>query len=431
MRNLKKALGILLVICFMATVALSGCGQAHQAAAPASSQETKKEESKQEETKKEEPKQEVTIRFGGWATADVEEAYKFAVKDVEKAVPGVKVEFQHYTSDKDFWDTLPAQVAAKTAPDIINSTNEMYMYYIKNGLFASIDDYVKSGIIDVSQYAKSAIDIWTVDGKLYGLPWAANPAAFFINMDMWKAAGLKDLPTTWDEVKTAAKALTKSGVKGICINDHEFHLTQYALSFGGGWGNGQTINSEGNAKGLQFCIDMFKDGLAITPKQAGLGWDGEVFSKKKAAMSTGGYWYVSYLAEAAPDINYEAVPIPKGTVNACTLHSDAFVVLKDATDKELSAKVISYMAREEAQQYNLEKRNAIPSLKKLADSYFSKPVKLKNLKPAIDYAKPFGYPVESRKFTDELLKLFDEAIYSKDSKITGKSIVEEVQKKFQ
>ena len=37
---------------------------------------------------------------------------------MEEAI-GINVEFQKYPTDADFWNNLPAQIAAKTAPDFI------------------------------------------------------------------------------------------------------------------------------------------------------------------------------------------------------------------------------------------------------------------------------------------------------------------------
>lgn len=73
-----------------------------------------------------------------------------------------------------------------------------------------------------------------------------------------------------DEVRTAAEALTTDSVKGLCININEFHLTQYVKAFGGGWGKGETINTPENAQGLQYLIDLYQEGVAITPSEAGL-----------------------------------------------------------------------------------------------------------------------------------------------------------------
>ena len=55
----------------------------------------------------------VTIRMGGWGNFEDEHAP--GTVGMEEAI-GVKIEFQKYPTDADFWNNLPAQIAAKTAP---------------------------------------------------------------------------------------------------------------------------------------------------------------------------------------------------------------------------------------------------------------------------------------------------------------------------
>jgi multiple sugar transport system substrate-binding protein len=51
-------------------------------------------------------------------------------------------------------------------------------------------------------------------GKTYGLPSAANPMILFGNQSLLNAAGLSELPSTWDELITTAKGLTGTNAYG-------------------------------------------------------------------------------------------------------------------------------------------------------------------------------------------------------------------------
>lgn len=330
-----KVLTILIVFCMLLGVVLAGCGEGNKA--DTGKQSAAPEQSKAPAPEKEKPK-EVTIKYGAWGSEEEHKLQKENIVGVEKVYPGLKIEYQQYPDSVTFWNQLPAQLAAKTAPDMISLSNEGYLEYIEKGSFAPIDNEVKEAGVDMGKYTDGAKSIWTVNGKLYGIPANQAPAMFFINKDMWDAAGLKDYPKTWDEVKTAAKALTKGGVAGICINIHEYHLTNYALSFGGGWGNGKTINSDANVKAMEFIVDMFKEKLATSPKHTGNGWDGEVFANKKAAMTTGGWWYKGFMKNSGPDVKWVALPVPQGTTKSCTMISTGIVVLKDAADKVAAVK---------------------------------------------------------------------------------------------
>lgn len=420
MRRGKKLFALLLVLTLVFAV-LTGCGNTGTANTSSTSKET---------AKPTEAVKPVTIRYGLWGSDEEIKLQKQDIETINKENPNIKIEIQVYPDSTTFWNKLPAEIAAKTAPDIVKITNEGYFEYVSKGMIAPIDNEVKQANVDLSQLSKASLAIWTVDGKLYGIPRSVAPAMFFINKDMWKAAGLGAYPKTWDEVKTAAKALTKDGVYGICINNMEYHITQYALSFGGGWNNGKTINADGNVKALEYIFDMYKQKVAVTPKQLGFGWDGEVFANKKAAMSTGGWWYIGYLKGAAPDLNYEILPIPEGSTKGCTMHSDAIVVLKDATDKVAAAKACGLLSRADAQKLYMEGVGSIPSIPSLADKYYEVNPATKSTKPETEYAKDFGYPKDTKKFSDTLVQAVEEKILNNGTK-SAKEILDDLQKQFQ
>ena len=281
----------------------------------------------------------------------------------------------------------------------------------------------------MNAYAETAKNIWTVDGKLYGIPMGAAPAMFIINQGMWDAAGLKEYPKTWDEVKVAAKALTTKDVFGIVCNIDAFHLTNYVLSFGGGWGNGKTINSAENVKGLEFFVSLFDEKIATSPKQQGLGWDGEVFANKKGAMTTGGNWYKGFLAASGPDIKYTVLPIPKGTVEACTMHSGGIAVLKDTQDKLSAVKAAAYMAREACLEKLMVDTGLNPALLSLTAKYYEVNPEFKAIEASVKVAKDFGYPAESKKFIDALVAAMESKILKGDKK-SVQEILDGIQKDF-
>jgi multiple sugar transport system substrate-binding protein len=280
----------------------------------------------------------------------------------------------------------------------------------------------------MSRFPDASKKIWNVDGKQYGVPNSDMPAMFFINEQMWKDAGLGEYPTTWDEVIEAAKVLNKGNVKGIIVNLDAFHITNYVKSFGGGWGNGETINSPENVKALEMIIDMYDEGLAVTPKSLGFGWDGEVFSNEQGAMSTGGYWYKGYLKDANPDLKMVAIPVPKGTTNGSTMSSDAYMVLKDAKNKEAALKAAYYMTNDDTQTAFME-LGFNPAVSSLSEQYFEKNPEFKALQPALEYSTDYGYPTDTKRFTDELVKELEGLILGGSGK-TAQQILDDIQGQF-
>ena len=103
----KKLLALFLAAAMVGTAA--GCSQ-NGSSGTSSGGESGASQSSGES---QEPSGEVvTIRMGGWGNCQDE--HEVGTIGMEEAI-GVKVEFQKYPTDSDFWNNLPAQIAAKTA----------------------------------------------------------------------------------------------------------------------------------------------------------------------------------------------------------------------------------------------------------------------------------------------------------------------------
>ncbi len=426
MKKRMKAIAVLTTLVMLLSTGFAGCGGGK------SGEDAPKPDG-QKSASNDAPKQgvkEVTVRYGMWGGEEEQKIAKENAAGSEKTFPGLKIEVTPYPDSVTFWQQLPAQVAANTAPDLIQLTNEGHMEYIVKGAFVPLDDEIKTAGLDMGRYDDTAKGIWTYDGKLYGIPLGASPAVFTINKDMWDAAGLKDYPKTWEDVKAAAKALTKGGAAGLIVNLHEYTFTNFALTYGGGWGYGKTINSEANVKAMEFIVEMFKEKLAVAPKQVGLGWDGEVFAQKKGAMAVSGFWYKGFLKNAAPDIKYVAVPIPKGTESSCTMHSIGIVVLKDSKDKQAAVKAAYHMTNEEGLLKLSANTGVRTSLKALAPQYYEVNPEYKDaMEPMMSLSKDFGYPPETKKFTDAIVGAMEAKILANDSR-SVKEMLDEIQKQF-
>lgn len=73
--------------------------------------------------------------------------------------------------------------------------------------------YLEADGLDMAKEWGSEVEI---SGGLYGIPFDGLNYFIAINMDIWNAAGLGELPTawTWDEYLDACRAMTKDGVYG-------------------------------------------------------------------------------------------------------------------------------------------------------------------------------------------------------------------------
>lgn len=422
----KKLLALFLAAAMVGTAA--GCAQNSNS----STNEQESTASQTEESSEASDGELVTISMGSWTDASEHED---ATAGMEEAI-GIKVEFQKYPTDADFWNNLPAQVAANTAPDFVAIPNELYLPYINDGLLLPITQYVEDGTItcwdNVNQQVR---DVWTIDGEIYGVPVYLSPAVFAINMELWNEAGLTeaDFPKTWDDVLDACKVFKDTlGMTGLCVNTQEFHFTNYCLSFGGGWDFGKTIDTPENAAALQFIIDAYRQGYVVTPKELGVSYDGNVIMSGDAAMSTGGSWYVNDFALNAPDmeIKYLKIPCAKGHEDSSgTFHAPAYAMVKGCAHEKETAMAMNYMMNDDHDEALIDK-GVLPINEKFYDEFKERQPALVDLVDAIPKSNGFDYPPAGKKFADALISKMEEALFNSDSSLTGAEIVKELQEEY-
>ncbi len=433
--NFKKLATLLIIVC-MAVGMFSGCGSKNQTNEGGTENTGTNETGTGSETNGESGSgtgnqnfDGVTLDIGIWSD-DEQKRLEAAFEGIEEEL-GIKVNFMKYPSDSDFWDNIPTQIAAGTAPDIISCTNEHYLQYIKEGLFVGLDDAIADGTINTDGLLESAFDAWKIDGVTYGIPYALNPGVFIVNNNMWEELGLGDAyPRTWDEVLDICKKVKdETGEPALCLNIQEYHLTNYAISFGGGWGFGEAINSKENAEAIQFILDAYKEGYIITPTELGLGWDGAVMIQESALFSTGGAWYQASFMSEAPDIELKYLAVPTGgdSTGGATLHSAALVELKNSDTPEAVKAAIGYaFANENLYKATVEVTQVIPANDSYYQLYREELPGLADLVDYLDNTQPFAYPAQSKKFADALITAMQSAMFDDNSKITGQEIVDKL-----
>jgi multiple sugar transport system substrate-binding protein len=143
---------------------------------------------------------------------------------------------------------------------------------------ADLTNYVK----DVPHYGdlkQELKDVFTVDGKVYGLPTANYTMGLLYSRTNFTKAGLNpdSPPKTWDEVRAAAKKLKDAGVTGFA---------EYSKSNQGGWHFTAWIKSVGGdvAKkdGASYKADFNNDkGKEVLRRLKEMRWDDNSMGDKQ------------------------------------------------------------------------------------------------------------------------------------------------------
>ncbi len=233
-----------------------------------------------------------------------------------------------YIPFADFKKQLSIGAAADTLPDIVILDNPDHAAYASMGIFADLTDRLANWD-GLQYYFDGPMNSCKLDGRIYGIPFGSNDLCLFYNEDMLAAANVA-VPTTWDELVAAAKALTTDKVYGIamsCLQNEEgtFNYLPFQWSTGV---DSYHINSEGGIKALTLYQTLSEDGSL--PKEA-INWtQGDVmnqFISGNLAMMINGTWQVPTMREQVPDLKWNVTYIPKDKQYATGLGGENFAII--------------------------------------------------------------------------------------------------------
>jgi putative chitobiose transport system substrate-binding protein len=107
-------------------------------------------------------------------------------------------------------------IASGNSPDAVQMNNTQILELAQQGALQPLNTLLDKKVLDT--YQKSALDAFTFDGKIYGLPDYASPRIVLFNLDLIKKAGLNPaaLPRTQGEIINWARQIReKTGAFGF------------------------------------------------------------------------------------------------------------------------------------------------------------------------------------------------------------------------
>lgn len=200
----KKLLAAMLCVA-MAATSLVGCGGSGD-----SGKDT--DTAKSSEKGSDEEKVELTI----WETSrNKDDWYTSMEKKFLEEHPNITL--NKVVKEGDPGNEFYQAVASGTAPDLVNCSFTMMDSYITSGILEPLNQYTDEWD-EWGNFTKEYVDIFTKDGKVYGVPNQVAPMLFGYNKALFEEAGIKEPPKTWDEAVEVAKK----------INDPDNQVAGYA-----------------------------------------------------------------------------------------------------------------------------------------------------------------------------------------------------------
>lgn len=315
------------ILCLLLTVLLVACGGAEEPTpTPAAAAEqaeptdapipTEEPAPTDEPAPTEEPAVEEDLpELRVWADESRAQAMETFIGDFE-AEFGVDVIVEQFGFGEVRSQLVVAGPAGEAA-DVIIGAHDWLGEFVANGLLAPVDLGERT-----ADFLPAAIDAFTYDGELYGVPYAIENIAIFRNVDL-----LPEAPATWDDVLTISQEITADNDDTLEDNQYGFLLHQSdsyhffpLMTAYGGYVFGQNedgtydpadigLDSPGSIQGAQLYDQMRAEGLI--PPDADIDTVLEWFENGQAALIITGPWNLNRIRESG--VNFAIDPIPAGS----------------------------------------------------------------------------------------------------------------------
>ena len=255
-------------------------------------------------------------------------AFDDRVKEFEKANPDIDIKSEEYQ-----WTgpTFATQLAGGTLPDVFNVPFTDSQSLLQAGQLADITAEVNK-LPYADKFNENVLAVAKSGDKIYGIPYGPYAMGLSYNREIFQKAGLDPdkPPTTWDEVRQAAKTISEKvpGVAGYMQmtqgNTGGWELTTTVYSRGGrmettdGDTTKVTTNNPVTKEALQWLHDLRWEDNSVGSNFL-LDWSGinQAFGAGQIAMYPSGSDVLTSLVQqnAVDPKNYGLTMLPVDSSN--------------------------------------------------------------------------------------------------------------------
>lgn len=184
--------------------------------------------------------QKVTINWWHISTVANQKALmqKFA-DEYMAAHPNVKINIT-VLENQAFKTKMTTVMQSGNPPDIFQSWGGGVMaQYAQAGLLKDITpDLEANNSAWKNTFSQNALNVYSYNGKYYGVPWDMGMVGFWYNKDLFTKAGISTPPTTWTDFLNDVKKLKAAGITPIALGEGDkwpgaFWWEYLALRVGG------------------------------------------------------------------------------------------------------------------------------------------------------------------------------------------------------
>ncbi|MBG6134609.1 ABC transporter substrate-binding protein [Longispora fulva] len=175
------------------------------------------------------PGTQVTLNqwYHAYGEKGTQEAVKRYAAEYTKNNPDVAINVTWVAGE--YETKLNSALLTAGAPDVFE-IGDFRHQMVKNGNLAPLDDVIGSA---KGQYSKAALDLVTVDGKIYGIKMIDDIMMLYYRKSVLAAAGITP-PQTFADLLAAARKLTTPKQKGLFVGNDGIGDVPYLLLWSAG-----------------------------------------------------------------------------------------------------------------------------------------------------------------------------------------------------
>ncbi|MDC7226745.1 MAG: ABC transporter substrate-binding protein [Spirochaetales bacterium] len=220
-----------------------------------------------------------------------------------------KVEIEANPDYDAYRNKLNSQIAAGVVPDLfVLNPDPTSLSFYEGDLLMDFAEELSGSWGD--NFVSGAISGATIDGALKSIPYEVGYTPVWYNMDIFKAAGIPDIPKTYDEffdacekIKAAGFIPTSQMTGGTNAWTSMLWFSHIAASIGGPDVWEKDITDPVFVQAAEILRMMYIDGNTSKDAVGGdAGVSGGHFLAGRSAMFINGPWYIGRVKNDAPDV---------------------------------------------------------------------------------------------------------------------------------
>ncbi|MGM9985925.1 MAG: extracellular solute-binding protein, partial [Bacillaceae bacterium] len=147
-----------------------------------------------------------TITFWHAMGGALGQAIDKLVSDFNSSQDKIKVEAQFQGTYDDAINKLKSSVKGNSGPDVMQVYDIGTRFMIDSGYITPMQDLIEKYKYDTSKLEPNLLSYYTVNDKLYSMPFNSSTPIFYYNKNAFKEAGLSeaDIPKNFDQLTEVA-----------------------------------------------------------------------------------------------------------------------------------------------------------------------------------------------------------------------------------